>query len=149
MADAAVPAAPSAAPNPPIMQAVQDASTALPSLAAQLASLYATREPLKQSLEILDTEIKRIETLAHQSMAGADVRAFTTTHGALALKPMTVFVASDWTALYDHIQTTGEFDLLNRALTQAACRERGPDALPPGVTKTQFDKFKFTPTKGK
>lgn len=36
----------------------------------------------------------------------------------------TVFVVKDWPKFYRHLQKTGEFDLLNRALNQAAVKER-------------------------
>jgi hypothetical protein len=119
----------------------------LPAIASNLASLHATREPLKQSLDILDKEIKRVETLAHQTMASQDVRAFTTSDGVLTLKPKTTYVPQDWDAIYDHVSTTREFDLLHKRLSITALNERDPDALPPGVIRTQFDEFKFTPSK--
>ena len=147
MNDPAVPAAPPAAPPAPIMQAVQDASTALPSLATQLASLYATREPLRQSLDILDAEIKRVETIAHQTMATQGASTFVSVgNGTLSLKPKTAYIPESWDAIYDHISTTREFDLLHKRLSITALNERGP-ALPPGVVRTQFDEFKFTPSK--
>jgi hypothetical protein len=147
MTDPAVPAAP---PAPPPSATLHDAGTVLlPSLAMQLASLYATREPLKQSLAILDAEITRIETQTHQAMAAQDVRTYVTTHGALTLKPKTSYVPTDWDALYDHVATTREFDLLHKRLSITALNERAPEAMPPGVIRTQFDEFKFTPAKGK
>jgi hypothetical protein len=35
-----------------------------------------------------------------------------------------VYQVDDWEAFYKHLQKTGEFDLLNRALNQAAVKER-------------------------
>jgi len=131
------------------MQAVQNADNAgsiLPSIAAQLASLHATREPLKQSLDILDKEISRIETQAHQAMAAQGIKNFTTAEGVCAIKPKKAYIPENWDAIYEHVATTREFDLLHKRLSITALNERGP-ALPPGVVQTQFDEFKFTPSK--
>ena len=140
----APPAPPPAAPSPATMQ---DAGMQLQSLAMQLASLYSTREPLKMSLDILDKEITRVETQAHQVMAQQGVSVFTTADGALTVKPKGTYVPTDWSAVYAHIQSTGEFDLLHKRLSITALNERAADAMPPGVMKTQFDEFRFTPTK--
>jgi len=128
---------------------MQDAGMPLPAIAGQLASLYATREPLRQSLDILDKEIRRVETLAHQTMARDGIHNFSTHDGVLTIKPKPTYIPSDWSAVYAHIQSTGEFDLLHKRLSITALNERAAHEMPPGVTKTQFDEFKFTPTKGK
>jgi hypothetical protein len=131
------------------MQATQDAETLqLSDIAAQIASLYATRDPLKQSLDILDNAIRQLETRAHQTMAAQDMRAFTTSGGVFTVKPKVAYVPTDWGALYAHIVTTSEFDLLHKRLSITALNERDPLAMPPGVARTTFDEFKFTPAKG-
>lgn len=141
MSESEQPAAP-AVSSP--QQPPQDNTQALAVVAAQLASLHATREPLKQALEILDKEIERIATQAHQAMANAGIRTMTIAQGTLALKPKLVFVPTDWSALHAYIQTTGEFELLHRRLHTTALRER-KDNLPPGVISNVFDVFEFTP----
>lgn len=128
------------AASPDAMQA------SLPALAGMLTSLYASRAPLASALDAIDAEIKRVEMQAHQAMATLGVQSFRTQDAGMELKPQVVYNPTDWPAIYDHIQTTGEFDLLHRALTQSACRERGEE-LPPGILRATFDKFKFTPSK--
>ena len=45
------------------------------------------------------------------------------------------YQVDDWDAFYAHIKKTGEFDLLNRALNQAAVKERIVDQEPPASLK--------------
>lgn len=40
------------------------------------------------------------------------------------VKTEDVYQVEDWQAFYNHLKKTGEFDLLNRALNQAAVKER-------------------------
>lgn len=71
----------------------------------------------------------------------------------------TIYQVEDWEKFYNHLKKTGEFDLLNKALNQAAVKERvaaqdrpagkkgenWKPKLPPGV-KT-FTAFKLSVTK--
>jgi 2-methylaconitate cis-trans-isomerase PrpF len=117
----------------------------LTTLAAQLVQLYAEREPVKAELEALEDEIDRLETLAHTAMVQAGMTAFSTEHASINLRPRIVFNATDWAALQAHIVATGEFDILKRALSLTALRERG-EALPPGVARVTLEQFVFKPT---
>jgi len=53
-----------------------------------------------------------------------------------------MFVVDDWDKFYAHIKKTGEFDLLNRALNQAAVKERVADQVPP---KSEAARAKWKP----
>lgn len=69
-----------------------------------------------------------------------------------------VYVVEDWDAFYAHLKKTGEFDLLNRALNQAAVKERiamqnrpsgkrgenWKPKLPPGVGRFTAKKLSLT-----
>lgn len=71
----------------------------------------------------------------------------------------TVYQVNDWDKFYAHLKKTGEFDLLNRALNQAAVKARVADQvrptgkrgekwtpkLPPGITT--FNALKLSVTK--
>lgn len=73
----------------------------------------------------------------------------------------TIYVVEDWDKLYKHLKKTGEFDLLNRALNQAAVKDRveaqerprgkrgenWKPKLPPGVGT--FNAVKLSVTKVK
>lgn len=54
----------------------------------------------------------------------------------------TVFIVEDWDKFYAHIKKTGEFDLLNRAINQAAVKERISMQEPP---KTEAARKKWRP----
>lgn len=53
-----------------------------------------------------------------------------------------VFQVDDWDVFYAHLKKTGEFDLLNRALNQAAVKERVAMQEPP---KTEAARKKWKP----
>lgn len=137
---------PSAAPPNPVLPQPEHAGSVLTTLAAQLVQLYAEREPVKAELEALEDEIDRLETLAHTAMVQAGMTAFSTEHASINLRPRIVFNATDWAALQAHIVATGEFDILKRALSLTALRERG-EALPPGVARVTLEQFVFKPTR--
>jgi len=140
----AAPAAPPpAAPVPPDNASIVGT---LPTHAATLTSLEALRVPLKQSLDAIDAEIDRVSLLAHAAMIGSGMASFRTSDAVFELKPKVVYVPTDWDALQQHIITTGEFDLIKRALSSTALRERG-EALPPGVARNTFNQFSFSLTK--
>lgn len=52
------------------------------------------------------------------------------------------YIVEDWDAFYNHIKKTGEFDLLNRAINQAAIKERVSMQEPP---KTEAARKKWRP----
>ena len=74
------------------------------------------------------------------------------------VKTEEAFTVEDWDKLYAHIKKTGEFDLLNRALNQAAVKERvamqdrpagkkgesWKPKLPPGVGRFNIVKLSVT-----
>lgn len=55
------------------------------------------------------------------------------------VKTETQYIVEDWDKFYAHIKKTGEFDLLNRALNQAAVKERVAMQDPP---KRNADKWR-------
>jgi hypothetical protein len=74
------------------------------------------------------------------------------------IKTDDTYIVEDWEAFYAHIKKTGEFDLLNRALNQAAVKERvamqdrpsgkrgenWKPKLPPGVGRFTVKKISLT-----
>lgn len=56
-----------------------------------------------------------------------------------------VYQVDDWEAFYKHLQKTGEFDLLNRALNQAAVKERVDSQVRPTGKRGENWKPKLPP----
>lgn len=59
------------------------------------------------------------------------------------------YIVEDWDAFYAHVKKTGEFDLLNRALNQAAVKERISAQVAPSGKKGENWKPKLPPGVGK
>lgn len=58
------------------------------------------------------------------NLSKKDERGAVGKHYKAVIKTDDVYQVEDWEAFYKHIKKTGEFDLLNRALNQAAVKER-------------------------
>lgn len=94
-----------------------------------------------------------IRSIDKQSSLGAVGK----THKAIVVDDIQ-YTATDWPAFYKHVQKTGEFDLLNKAINQAAVKERVADQiaptgkrginwkpkLPPGIGRMNIVKLSVT-----
>ena len=91
------------------------------------------------------------EVLAQQLIAALSEKELSAAGGSryvANLKPSTVPVASDWTAVYEYIKEHDAFDLLQKRLGVKAVSLRWDDGIEvPGVTKHEI--FKLTKTKVK
>lgn len=86
------------------------------------------RLELKKKYDELEAEEKSLKAALIENMKGG-----VPTPGAILiekLKPQVV----DWAAFYAHIKATGEFELLQRRVTESAWMERWADGVKvPGV----------------
>lgn len=69
-----------------------------------------------------------------QNLPKGDTGAVGTDYKAIASNDL-IYQVEDWDKFYAHLKKTGEFDLLNRALNQAAVKERVDDQVRPSGKK--------------
>lgn len=100
-------------------------------LAEKAAAHAAETKPLKAKLELIEAGLlKMLNDTGSSSLSVPHVARCTT-------KVSTFPSCKDWDALWTHVQSTGNFDLVTRRLSSKAIKEymaANEDALPPGVT---------------
>lgn len=94
----------------------------------QYRSTRLARLELKKQYDALEAEEKKLkQKIIDELRAGTPHRGVVLTE---KLKP----TVADWNALYKHIQATGEFELLQRRVTESAALERWSEGVAiPGV----------------
>jgi len=98
------------------------------------ATLAQEEVKLKEAMAALET------LLMQHNLQGA-----ASTLGSADFVPQEIYKAADWRAFHEHIQKTGDFDLLHRRESQTALRDRASNnELPPGVRKVTILKLKLT-----
>lgn len=110
------------------------------SLGACADLLYDTREErltLKKEVDAIQAEETEIKDHLIQKLdKGNEGGAVGKHHKAIA-KNDVIYRVEDWDKFYAHIKKTGEFDLLNRMLNQAAVKERVDMQTPPTAPKAR------------
>jgi hypothetical protein len=95
---------------------------------------------LSREEEILQAASAALELL----MQEAGMRRVGSTLGDADMVAQVTYNASDWPALYAHIQKTGEFDLLYKRISSKAAGDRDSNnELPPGIKRDTFIKLKL------
>lgn len=123
-------------------------SSHLPDLIDQYLSTRASRLALDKEVEVLKETEEVLKNTIISKMKETDLTAAGGAIGLVKLKTVEEPVCNDWSALYAHIATTGEFDLLHRRLTGAAVKLRWEENVEiPGVGKTQIEKLNISMTK--
>lgn len=115
--------------------------------AALNRALFAQAAVKSHAATLVQEEAKLKEAVAEleKLMAAHNLQGVASTLGNADIVQEVVYNAQDWQALYAHIITTGEFDLLQRRLTSTAMRDRDSNnALPPGVRRVVLPKLKLT-----
>lgn len=99
----------------------------LPKSLGKCVDLYsewrAKRLAEKKEVDALETIEKAIKEHIINTLPKGDTGAVGTNYKGVTYTD-TVYVVEDWDKFYTHLKKTGEFDLLNRALNQAAVKER-------------------------
>jgi hypothetical protein len=126
-----------------ILEALQT-PTALAADIDAVAALQEQESVAKAKAAAYKAQIDLIETRIAASMREAGLTLAAGRHGAAALATVNTYkVPPDaWGKLYAHIIETGEFDLLNKALSVTAMRERAKvGTTVPGVESVTFEKL--------
>lgn len=134
----------------------------LPKALGKCVDLYLKYRADRLAVDKLSAEEKARENFVKEhiiaTLPKGDRGVAGSTHMAVTSNEE-VYQVEDWSKFYAHIKKTGEFDLLNRALNQAAVKERvegqvrptgkrgegWKPTLPPGI-KT-FNTVKLSVTK--
>lgn len=95
----------------------------------------------KKDVDALEEIEKGIKAHIIDNLPKGDTGAVGTDYVGRAYNE-TMYVIEDWDKFYAHIRKTGEFDLLNRAVNQAAIKERVGSQEPP---KTEAARKKWRP----
>jgi len=115
--------------------------------AALNRALFAQAAVESHAATLAQEEAKLKEAISEleKLMAQYNLQGVASTLGNADIVRKEVFQATDWQALYKHITTTGEFDLLQRRLTSTSMRDRDSNnALPPGVRKVALNTLKLS-----
>lgn len=109
----------------------------LPKALGACVDLYHSLRAKRLANDKLSTEMKAEETFVSEHLISkidktSSVGVVGKEYKALVISDVQ-YQVEDWKKFYAHIQKTGEFDLLNRALNQAAIKERvNAQERPPG-----------------
>lgn len=128
----------------------------LPKSLGSCVDLYHAARQERLRLEKVAAEQQKIETFIHEHIIAnipkGDGGAVGKEYKAIRIEENRYSIEDD-SAFYDYVKKTGSFDLLNRAINQAAVRERLGDPkfmkkFPKGVPGTKkFVALKLSVTK--
>lgn len=87
-------------------------------------TIRTQRLELDKRSEEMKAEEEMLRTLVMKELLGRDKVLFMGGGGKAEIRMQSVAQVADWDTFYHHIQATGEFDLLHKAVTLSACKER-------------------------
>lgn len=118
-------------------------------LGACIDLVYELREQrlaIEKEVEAMKAEEEKIKLHISESFNQTGLDAAKGKLGQASTSIIVLPKAEDWTLIHKHIQKTGDFDLLHKALTAAACAERWDAGIViPGIS--QFKKKKINISK--
>lgn len=125
----------------------------LPKSAAACADLlYKTREARYKLQKEVD-KLKAVETACNEFFINNLPKDTTGISGKVAqvhVDSKPVPQVEDWDAFYKHVKKTGQFDLMQRRLSESAIKERWENnKTVPGVTKFNVKTVSCTALKGR
>lgn len=88
-----------------------------------LANIKAEKDSLTQQLKELNAQKDSFEKRLMGLMEKAGLQRASNGVATVSISEDVVYNATDWDAIYAHIQSTGDFSLLHRRLSNAAIRE--------------------------
>jgi len=109
-----------------------------------LAKIKSEKESLTQQLKELNVQKDTFEKRLMELMEKAGLQRASNGVATVSISEDVVYNATDWDAIYAHIQSTGDFSLLHRRLSNAAIKEvnaAGDDV--PGTEAVTLQKVLF------
>lgn len=79
---------------------------------------------LRKKFKEVEDFVKKLEAYLLQELSAAEIEGVSGKVGRIEIKEKDVASVEDWDKFYGHIKRKDEFDLLNKAVNQKACKER-------------------------
>lgn len=118
-------------------------------MAQEYDKLRAERLAIEKQAESVKERESELKRQIMDGLQAAKINSVGDTKKIYALVQKDEPVADDWKALYEHIQATGEFELLYRRINPAAIKERWELGIKvPGVQKFPALVLSITKAKG-
>lgn len=109
-----------------------------------LAQIKLDKDNINQQLKVLNAQKDALEKKLMELMGAAGLQRASNGVATVSIGEEQVYNATNWDAVYEHIQSTGDFSILHRRLSNAAIREieaTGGDV--PGTEAVTLQKVNF------
>lgn len=119
---------------------------------AQVADLWhSTRQrrlAAQKQVDTIQEEEQKLKQALINGLRDAGVRAIGGGLGTATLRTKPEPTVTDWDAVYDHIRSTGEFELVYRRINAAAIKERWEAGVEvPGVQSIEVTDISWSKAK--
>ena len=110
----------------------------------ELDSIKITKDDINKQLKDLNAEKDALEKKLYELMATAGISRASNGVATVSIGTEVVFNATDWDAVYAHVQSTGDFSIMHRRLSNAAIREiASAGGAVPGTEAVEMQKVNF------
>ena len=119
------------------MKKLNDLLTEVSKVRASIKEVQDTEKTLKAQQKELESQI--LLQMEEQGLDKISNQVCTITR-----KKVIVPTATDWDAIYEHVETTKQWELLHRRLSATAYRELVASGMDvPGITSTELTRINF------
>ena len=109
-----------------------------------LSKLKNQKDDLNKQLKDLNVCKDALENKLYKLMATAGISRASNGVATVSIGTEVVFNATDWDAVYAHVQSTGDFSIMHRRLSNAAIREiASAGGAVPGTEAVEMQKVNF------
>ena len=109
-----------------------------------LSKLKNQKDDINKQLKDLNTIKDSLEKKLCELMATAGISRASNGVATVSIGTEVVFNATDWYAVYAHVQSTGDFSIMHRRLSNAAIREiASAGGAVPGTEAVEMQKVNF------
>jgi hypothetical protein len=109
-----------------------------------LSKLKNQKDDLNKQLKDLNVCKDALENKLYKLMATAGISRASNGVATVSIGTEVVFNATDWDAVYAHVQSTGDFSIMHRRLSNAAIREiESAGGAVPGTEAVEMQKVNF------
>ena len=109
-----------------------------------LAQIKLDKDNINQQLKVLNAQKDALEKKLMELMGAAGLQRASNGVATVSIGEEQVYNATNWDAVYEHIQSTGDFSILHRRLSNAAIREiEATGGAEPGTEAVTLQKVNF------
>jgi len=109
-----------------------------------LSKLKNQKDDINKQLKDLNVIKDTLEKKLYELMATAGISRASNGVATVSIGTEVVFNATDWDAVYAHVQSTGDFSIMHRRLSNAAIREiASAGGAVPGTEAVEMQKVNF------